>query len=216
MIDGRAVVAAEQLARCRCVETGDLEPLEPRQLRCGIGSRRQDRGHRVGVEPTHREQDRVERCTVEPLDVVADEQQRPLLGRGREERQHRDPDEEPVACRRLRAKPERALERTPGRLRKLAEVPDERPAHLDERGEFEIRLGLESHRTQDPHPLGGLCRIVQQRGLACTRLAQEHQRARARTPPCLEERVDAGALLPTTDQHADQRIRGREATQFHG
>jgi hypothetical protein len=60
--------------------------------------RGEDHGDRLRVQPTGGEQQRMRRTVVQPVRVVDQAQQRPVLGQLRQQGQHRQSDQEPVAA----------------------------------------------------------------------------------------------------------------------
>ena len=91
------------------------------------------------------------------------------------------------------AERERALERERVRLGDLVEHRQRRAQQLEQRGERDLRLGLDAARAQHPHPGRSLGRVVEQNRLADPRLSHQRERrarrptarsrARARSPP---------------------------------
>ena len=76
------------------------------------------------------------------------------------------------------------------------------PQELTENGEREARIGLATGRPQRRHLLRRRrCDVVQQHGLAHTRLARDEQRAAPTLHSTVEERLERGLLRPAADQH---------------
>ena len=84
----------------------------------------------------------------------------------------------------------------------LSEMTPQRPADLEQRGELELRLGLDSEGAYDRHSLGPLHRVAQERGLPDARVAADRQRPAAPRPRTVEQLVQPPARALTADQRA--------------
>ena len=108
----------------------------------------EDQPDRLRAQPARHERERLRRRRVEPLRVVDDADQRPLLRRVGQQAQDRQPDEEPV--RRVAvAQAERRAERIALRAGQALEPVHERRAQLLQPGERELHLRLDARRADD-------------------------------------------------------------------
>jgi hypothetical protein len=114
------------------------------------------------------------RHEVEPLPIVDDTQQRRVLGRRRQEAQHREPYQKSVRDG-PGALPERGLQRGALRSGQAVEAVEQRCTQLVQAGEGEFHFGLDADgagHVESRCPVGD---VVEQRGLADTRFAAQHQ-----------------------------------------
>jgi hypothetical protein len=193
----------EQGARCldgqaRRLELGQLRPFDEGRDRV---ARREKEADGVRVETAADEDERVERSCVEPVRVVDAEQQRSLLGGGRDQAQRRDGHGEAVV-RDRRAERERAGEDSRLSLRQLLEARQERPEELQQASEGQRCLGLDAAVPEDLDSalLGCVTRVVGERGLADPGLAVDQQ---CRRPPRAhppDELVDPRTLGGTAEE----------------
>ncbi len=145
------------------------------------------------------ERERARRCTIEPLPVIHDAQQRPLLGRLREQTEGRQSDEKRVRSL-SRGQPEGHAERIALGLGQALRAFEDRRAQLLERRKWKLHLALDPDGPQDlqlplllDHPIEQCC-------LADARLAMHDQDATvagARTVGQADERL---ALALAADQ----------------
>ncbi len=110
----------------------------------------EDERHRIGLEPAGSKEQRVAGRCVEPVRVVDEDEQRRLLGGGREQAERRGADREAVACCRWGER-ERSAERGGLGLRDRGQHVQDRPRDLEQPGEGELRLRLDPARVQDRH-----------------------------------------------------------------
>ena len=133
----------------------------------------------LGLETPGREGERIGRRLVQPLRVVHQADQRPLLGHLREQAQRRHADQEAVGALGS-GHPEGALQG--GRLRtwKPFDMVEHGPDELMQGGERQLRLRLDAGPPQHPHLLRGtIGGVGEQRRLAHTDLAANDQRTTA-------------------------------------
>ena len=104
-------------------------------------ARREDQRDRLGQETPRDESQCLHRHLVEPLRVIDDAEQGLVVGGGRHQAQHRQPDQETV-----RGRPDTAAERYVQRLalrfRQFVDVIHQRRAQLLQAGECELHIGL--------------------------------------------------------------------------
>ncbi len=162
----------------------------------------QDGDAPVGQPPCGEPQ-RVERRLVEPLRVVHQAHDGPLLGGQREQPEQRRADREP-RLRRDRLERQRAGQRRGLRLRQPGAQGEHRRAQLRERRERHPDLRLDAARPQHRHALGGLDRGLQQRRLAHPGLASHHEHLAPAAARGLQRAQQASELLVATDQHGSE------------
>ena len=129
-------------------QLGQLRDLEPVAR---IVANREQHQDPLGVEPPRREQERLGRRRVDPLEIVDDAHEWLALAGLREQIERRQAEEQAVLDL-LGTETEGAAYR--GRLGRGQSVdePDERPEQLLEGGKREIVLGLDPRATEDPIP----------------------------------------------------------------
>ncbi|ANP51334.1 hypothetical protein J2Z21_002901 [Streptomyces griseochromogenes] len=159
----------------------------------------EDHGHRVGRQTPRRERQSLHRRPVQPLGVVHQTHQRLLCGRLRQQRQDRQPHQEPVRHAR-RAQPERDLQRLPLRARQALQSIQHRRAQLVQPREGEFHFGLHAAYLGDAAPSRPLTRVVQQGRLAHSGLATQDQHRTPARPNPLHQTVQRLALAATTTQ----------------
>jgi hypothetical protein len=142
------------------------------------------------VQPPRGEHQRLLRVVVDPLRVVDDAEQRPLLGHLREQREHRKRNTVQIRGGVL-AQPERALQRHCLRSWDPLERAERGPEELVERRVRQPRLRLDPPGLERRHAASFRPRLVQQRRLARPRLADNEQRAAAPIPGCVQQRAHA-------------------------
>jgi hypothetical protein len=125
-------------------------------------------------QPARHERQCLRRHPVEPVRVVDDAQQRPLLGGVRQQAQNRQPDQEAIR-RRARGEPEGRAQRLALRTRQMPETIDQGRAQRVQARERELHLGLHARRPGDPALVGGRREVPEQRGLADSRLATKDE-----------------------------------------
>ena len=190
----RPARARPAVSRLLAAEAADPERRQigaVEQRRLALANRDQDRD-RVGDQPPDGEQQRLGARAVEPVGVVDQHRDRPLLGVGGEQAERRRADREALLGA-GRPERERALERDRLRLRDPVEHPERRAQQLEQRRERDLRLGLDPAGAQQLHPARSARGVLEQRGLADPRLADERQR-RARRPAA--RRSSARSIAP--------------------
>ena len=155
--------------------------------------------HALGVEAAGREQQRLARGLVEPLQVVGHRQHGLALGRGGEQAQHAGGDREAIGDRR-RLERQRAAQRLGLDRRDLAAQVEQRREQLGERRERQLGLRLDPARPQHAQPVGMVGEVAQQRRLAHAGLAVDEQGRAAPLPRRLDHAPEPSALLVTSDQ----------------
>ena len=181
-----------------------------------LGVRRLSHGEEepdaVGQQPACDEAEEVGRLLVQPLRVVDHAQHGPGLGRIRQQREHRQPDEERIG-RRSGHQTEGHAQRAALRIGKALHRGQERHEQLVDGGEAEALLRLDGHRADDLHVSRKLHRIAKERRLAHARLTPEHQRTAHTLANTLQhpaERLLLGAAVdqPHTGHPSPDRARG--------
>ena len=143
--------------------------------------------------------ERVRRCLIEPVRVVDQAEQRLPFGCLGEQAERRERDQEAVVATPLR-QAKRATQRRRLRLRKIVDQAEHGPDDLVQGGEGKLRLRLDAATAEHAHPLGLPARVLEQRRLAHTRVAEEHQHGAPRRPSSIEQLTDTGALqIPPVD-----------------
>jgi hypothetical protein len=193
----------QQVAGGAGVQPGEVQRLEAgRRERMEVVIAGGDQQHDpLGLEPSGGEGERVGRRLVEPLGIVDQADQRPLLGHLREQAQRAHTDQEPVGAF-GGGEPEGALEG--GRLGtwKPLDMVEHGPDELIQGREGQLRLGLDTGPPQHPHaPVGPVGGVGQQRRLAHTDLAPDHQGAAAQLARVGEQAVDRSALGMAAVKH---------------
>jgi len=125
---------------------------EDRLLRLARGEEQHDS---LGMEPTGREHERLGRGVVEPVRVVDDTEEWALAGRTGKQGQRRRGDDEPLGHRPV-LQGERGAERARLMSRQLRERVHDRSQELLQPCECDLRLGLDTERTQNAKSLGPL------------------------------------------------------------
>lgn len=111
----------------------------------------EDDRHRFRQEPAGHEPEDLGRCPIEPLCIIHDADQRPLLGNLRQQAQHRQTDQKTIR-RHTRAEAEGRAERIALRARQALQMAQQRRAELMNAGERELHLGLDSRSPRDAKP----------------------------------------------------------------
>ena len=137
---------------------------------------------------------------VDPLHVVDDAEQRPLLGHLREQREYGQGNTVEIRGGVL-AEPERALERGRLRSRDPLERAERGPEELVERRVRQPRLRLDPSGLERRHVAGFRSRLVQKRRLARPWLADDEQGAAAPIPGCVQQRAHALLFPQPPVQH---------------
>jgi hypothetical protein len=166
--------------------------------------------YRLRVQAPRHEREHLGRGPVQPLGIIDQAQQRPLLGGVGEQAEHRQADQEPVGLR-PRTHPERRPERVALRRRQPPEAAQHRPAQLMQAGKGKLHLRLDPGRPGDPKAPGALGRVTQQRCLSDSRFAAQDQHRALPGPRIREQPVQPGA----EGTAARQRLRSFETVGSH-
>ena len=83
----------------------------------------------------------------------------------------------------------------------LLQLAEQRPQQLDQPGEDDLSLGLHAVHPEYQHAVGAGNRVVDQRGLADPRLAEQQQRAARSGTRVVEQPVESRSLRLTPNQH---------------
>ena len=162
-------------------------------------ARREDQGDRLGQQPAGDERERLRRGLVQPLRVVDQADQRPLLGDIGQQAQYRQSDQEPIR-RAAVAQPECRAQRVALRAGQVIQMVQHRRAQLVQPGERQLHLRLHARRPRDPGIRRALRQELQQRRLADPRLAPHHQHSAAARPRIGHEPIQHLALMPPAPQ----------------
>jgi hypothetical protein len=171
---------AQQPARILLRQAPDLQVRQPAKLLAGV-TRDEYQPDGVGQQPPRHERQHLRGGPVQPLRVIDQAQQRPVLRRLRQQSQHRQPDQEPVR-RTPGAHPERDPQRVALRGRQALQPVQQRRAQLMQAGEGQLHLRFHPGGPGHPHIRRRPDHVLQQRGLAHPRLAPHHQRPPAPGP----------------------------------
>ena len=192
----------EQLARGARRQALERELVEPRVVERGGHARahRDDHDDRVGQQPPGGEQQRGGRRPVEPLGVVDEHDDGPLLGDRAEHAEGGRADQVPLR-RRVVGEPERRAQRGGLRARQPLDRVQHRPQQLVQPGPRELELGVDPARAQHERAAGGRRRVLEQRRLADPGLAADHQHAAGSPAPAREELLDPRPLCLAPDEH---------------
>ena len=166
----------EQHARVLVLQPADDELRQPVEgPLAGRLAHGEDQPDRLRAQPPRHERERLRRGGVEPLRVVDDADQRPLLRHLGQQAQDRQADQEALRSVTV-AHAEGRAERSALRTGKALEPIHERRTQLLKPGERELHLRLHARGPHDAAPGGVLHQIPQQRALTDARLPAQHQR----------------------------------------
>ena len=197
-------VLQQQCARIALAEPAHEELGEPGQDRvadprpCGSNER-----HPLCEESACDEREDLRGGSVEPMRVVDDPDERPVLRRLGEQRQRREPDEEPVG-RSPVVHPEDRLERVTLRERQPGEVIEQREAELVQAAVGELHLGLDPRgpNVVGPGTFDVIGQVAEQRGLAHAGLATKHEHPTPALAHINQEAIKRLTLgLPPEESH---------------
>ena len=180
-------------ARRRRAPAGRREPLAGRLAH---GEHQPDR---LRAQPARHERQRLRRGAVEPLRIVHDADQRPLLRRVGQQAQRPPGRRGSDPGRRRRAGRTRA-ERLALRAGEPLEAIHERRAELMQPRERELHLRLDARRARDAAPRRALHQVLQQRALADAGLAAQHQRAARTRAHARHQLIQRRALAAPAEQ----------------
>ena len=151
--------------------------------------------------PPGREPDALVGRGIEPLDVVDDDQNRPVVGRDAEQADRRDAHRQPVA-RRRRPQCQRRPERIRLRRRKFPQPTQHRGEQVRQRGEREIGLGLHTRSPQDGHVVTAAAhQLVEQGSLPDPGLTAQQEGASVSVPQLGQQLAEPDQLVVAPFQH---------------
>src|SRR4051812_43154126 len=147
------------------------------------------------MQPPNSKSKRVCRGPIEPVRVIDEEQERPLLRGRAEQGEGRCPDGEtrrPFGLRYPKCRRQRLC------LRSLEPVDftQDRAANLEQPRKRKLSLRLHAPRTQNAKTRSARCRVVQECRLPDPRLPDQHQRAAQPVARAGDERVNPVLLIP--------------------
>ena len=160
---------------------------------------REHQPDRLRAQTARHERQHLRRRAVEPLRIVDDADQRPVLGRVRQQAQDRQADEEAIRGVAV-AQAERGAERLALRVGEAVQAIDERRAELMQPREGELHLGLDARRPRDAEPRRAPHQILEQGALAHAGLAAQHQRAAQTLAHARDELIQRRALAAPAEQ----------------
>ena len=134
------------------------------------------------------------------MGVIDETEKRPVLGRLGQQAQHGERDQEAVVAF-SHLEPERSPQRAPLGLGEALQVPKDRTDDLVQRGEGDVRLRFDPAAAQDLHVGRSLSCVLEEGGLADTRLAADDEHAASRLASVLEERAEPSALGVPAVEH---------------
>ena len=176
----------------------DLGQLRQSHLRRRL-LRRDDHGDGVGQEAARHEAEDVRRLVVEPLCVVDHAEQGPALRRLRQQGEDGETHQERVG-RRAAELAERDLQ---GSLLWIGQPIGHREQgeeQLVHAGEGQRPLRLDGHHADDLHVGGGVDGVLEEGGLAGTRVAPDDHRTAEPGPHAVQPLVESQLLCAVTDQ----------------
>ena len=187
----------------------DLGQLRQSHLRRRLLSR-DDHGDGVGQEAAHHEAEDVRRLVVEPLCIVDHAQQGPALRRLRQQGEDGEAHQERVG-RRAAELSERDLQCSPLWIGQPIGRRKQGEEQLVHAGEGQRPLRLDGHHADDLHVGCGVDDLLEEGGLAGTRVAPDDQRAADPGPHAVQQLVERLLLCAVTDQShgPDRRTRRR-------
>ncbi len=160
----------------------------------------EEHGDSLRLEPTADEHEGVGRSRVEPLGVVDKTEKRLVLGRLGQQAQHGQRDQEAVVSSSL-LEPERSPQRAPLGFGEALQAPKDRTDDLVQRGEGDVCLRFDPAAAQDLHVGRSLSCVLEEGGLADTRLAADDEHPASRLASVLEKRAEPSALRFSAEEH---------------
>ena len=193
----------EQLTCLRLRESGDPKlPQAGEPVGRAHVPHREDHEHALRLEAPGDEREDLGRGVVEPLRIVDQGDERLRLRTVRQQAQHREADEETIGWRPC-GEAERSSERVALRRRQPLESLEQRQAELMEGREGQLHLRLDADGPDHPALLATGCRVLEERRLADSGLASQHQGPALARAGRSDERVERPALArATTQRHA--------------
>jgi hypothetical protein len=153
------------------------------------------------IEPARGEEDRLGRRLIEPVHVVDEREDRPLLSRGAEEAERRGRACVPLR-RPVRLQREAGAKRCGLRFRNPVDQVEDRSEQICETREGETRLGLDPARRKGRHAFRAGDRVPQELCLADPRVTDQYEHGAAPASRRVEQRVDPGAFrVPSQQPH---------------
>jgi hypothetical protein len=207
--------AVEQGGGVGIAQSGEPQLRQPMrvELPCIVLARCDEHRNRIGLQTPRHEDERVGRRAVQPVRVVDHAQQR-LRVRGRREQAEDGHRDDEAVLHAVGRQPERAPQRGGLHVRQLVGPLEDRPQQLVQPGEGQLGLGLHAGPGEHAHPFRACHRMRQQRGLADSRVATQHEHTAARGPGGVEQLVDRLALAVSSQQHAPTLRRHRLGTRL--
>jgi hypothetical protein len=153
----------------------------------------------VCQQPACHEAEDVGRLLVQPLRVVDHTQNRPDLGRVRQQRKHGEADQERIG-RRPAHQPKRDPQRPTLRLGQPVQGREEREEQLVDTGEAESLLGLNRHHPDNLQVRGALNCIVEQCRLSHSGLTAHDQHAAHTPADAIEQLFERTPLSVAVDE----------------
>lgn len=154
----------------------------------------QDQGHRFGHQPPGDEGQHLPGPVVEPLGVVDETRQRPLLRGPGQQAQYGQAHQEPVGCGSL-PQPERDGQGVPLRSGQPVDSVQQGCAQLVEAGERQLHLRLDARDGGGAESGGVGRRVVEERGLADPRFAAYDQDSAGARPCRGQDPLERGQFL---------------------
>ena len=155
--------------------------------------------HRFRQQPSRDEAEDQSRGVVQPLGVLHETEQRPLLGRGGQQAEHGESDQEPVrdvtGC-----EAQGDVQRVLLRLRQRVELVEQRRAELMDPGERQLHLRLHARDLRHTESRGMTRGVPEQRRLSDARLASDDQNGALTLARLREEPVEHFALAGPVEQ----------------
>ena len=149
--------------------------------------------HRFRQQPSRDEAEDHSRGGVQPLSVLHETEQRPLLGRGRQQAEHGESDQEPVrdvaGC-----EAQGDIQRVLLRLRQRVELVEQRRAELMDPGERQLHLRLHARDLRHTESRGTTSGVPKQRRLSDARLASDDEDGALTLAHVCQEPVEHFAL----------------------
>ncbi|HMJ37474.1 MAG TPA: hypothetical protein VK501_26450 [Baekduia sp.] len=184
--------------------------VELRQSRGRVAerARREHQCDPLSQQAASHEGEGARRCTIEPLRVIDDAEERLLLGGLRQQAKDRQPHEEGIR-RRACAESEGDGERVALGLREALHELEEGRAQVLKRRERQLHLALDADGAGDAERRARLDRVLQQGRLADARLSVQHEDAAAAVARGPQKPVEHFALAVASHQvlsrHAKRR-----------
>ena len=161
--------------------------------------------HPVGVQAAGDESEHLHRHLIQPLRVIDQAQHRLPGRRVGQQRQRRQPDQEPVRWRAVH-QPERRLQRLPLRPGQPIQPAQKRHQQLVQPGEPQPHLRLDPGHPGQLHVNSLPGRPLQQHRLADARLPPQHQRPTQPVPERRQHSLQCGSLRSPVQQLANRSV----------